>query len=200
LKRLEEARHLIDQRSWGRAIAILQSILDSDDASFVQREKPNTGDTKARVWVRAKREAGDIIGNLPAEGMQVYRNIYGKTAAKLLENATATGNTELMKTVCTRFFHTQAGVAAATQLAYIYLDKDEPAIASLYFERILAKSEPSKLSNETLFKAALSFKRSGLITQAAATWNQLKSRIGPSGLQISGKTWSASELREQFEP
>src|SRR5438132_861996 len=99
----------------------------------------------------------------PAEGLEVYELRYGARAKDKLDDAKQRGDRELLAEVAQRYCHTKAGIEANELLATLSLARGQNFMAALRFERILGMApERTKLSELTIFKAALALLRDGV--------------------------------------
>jgi hypothetical protein len=181
-RRLEVARDDLQKSETRRnAIGALQSILDLKNDVFVGTTAKDTPDSEKRHWVSARAEADRLLGTLPAKGRALYESQYGAAAKKLLADAKNDLTLTRLEEVVERYFHTAAGAEAADLLGRRYLEDNRPLLAALCYERLLGSEHADQLSNLTLFKAALAFRRAagfGFTKRADETWNRLAAKVG----------------------
>ncbi|MGF1581265.1 MAG: PQQ-binding-like beta-propeller repeat protein [Gemmataceae bacterium] len=112
--------------------------------------------------VSVKYEANKLLGALPAEGLAVYDLFSGEKAFRLLRDAKKTGDIDKLATVARRYYHTSSGPEANDLLATYFLDRGQYFMAALRFDKLL-KLPPrrTRITDLTLFKAALAYQRAG---------------------------------------
>src|SRR5438270_9220743 len=117
-----------------------------------------------------------------ADGIEAYEVKYGHEARKLLDQAKKKGDRELLGEVAQRYMHTRAGAEANELLATTFLDRGQFFTAALRFERLLTtKDSRYKVSDLTLFKTALAYRRAGDVKNADRVWKQLAPRLAAAG-------------------
>src|SRR5262249_26053017 len=154
------SRELIQEKEWGQVVRALQALLDSREDSFVQVEKVE-GSKRSMQWVSVKVEANRLLGSIGKEGLQIYETVYGPAAKARLAEAKTRGDATLLAEVATRSLHTDAGAEAVALLGTRFLNRDEPLMAALYFDRLRSRQGLEKLPPWTIYKIALAFYRSG---------------------------------------
>ena len=100
-------------------------------------------------WTSIRFEANRLLGTMPPNGLQVYDLQFGGKARDLLAEARKSpdlrssdelrnqSTVEILADVAQRFLHTKAGSEAAEMLGTFYLDRGQPVMATLCFERLL---------------------------------------------------------------
>ena len=138
---------------------------------------------------------------MPAEGLDLYEQRYGGKALTLLREAKEKGDQHLLEEAAQRYFHTVAGVEANERLATMHLDRSEYFLAALRFGRMLKlPAERHPLSEMTLFKAALSYRRAGDKEKAEVVWKRLDDKLqGKEGLRIGDNVLALNKIRAFFE-
>lgn len=192
------ARDCIKDKAWSDAVTALQTILDSKQDHYVQvREKDASGREVMR-WTSVKFEANKLLGTMPQTGLDLYEQRYGGRARAMLQEAREKGDRELLAEVAQRFQHTEAGLQATDLLATWFLDRGQFFMASLRFEKLLKlPPDRSNLSDLTLFKAALAYRRAGDIDKAQAAWRSLQDKVqGVGGLTINGELVALDRLKQ----
>jgi outer membrane protein assembly factor BamB len=162
-KNIDQAVDAIDGGAWQDACDYLQAILDSKRDVFARIEvtDPTTGAKKGHM-VSVKFQANNLLAAMPVQGLTAYELKFGAQARHLLDQARKTGNREVLAEVATRYRHTKAGMEANDLLATSFLDRGDYFPAALRYERLLGSSPASaKISDLTLFKATLAFRRAG---------------------------------------
>src|SRR5438128_12599243 len=172
------ARDCIKDKAWNDAVTALQAILDNKEDYYVQvRDRDPKGNEVLR-WTSVKYEANNLRGSMADDGLDVYELRFGTKARNLLEDAKSKGDRDLIGEVAQRFLHTQAGIEANDLLATYFLDRGQFFMAALRYEKLLdVKQERTKLSELTLFKAALAYRRAGDVKNSEAVWAKLEPRL-----------------------
>ena len=111
LKKLAEARRLLDEGRVGEAVRNLGAILEEPEDHFLQADK------KSSVRHGLRAEAQRLIGQMPREGRELYELQYGARARQMLDEALAAGDVARIAEVARRFFHTRSGYQATFLLA-----------------------------------------------------------------------------------
>ena len=180
-------RDCIKDQEWSQAVQALQAILEEKKDYYVQvTETDATGKTGVPRWTSAKFEANNLIGSMPANGLATYELAYGGKAKTQLDDAKKNGDRALLADVAQRYCHTKAGVEANEIVATLYLARGEVFTAALRFEKLLQMNqEQAKLSNLTLYKAAIAFRRAGDKQNYDETWKRLEANLqGKPGLKV----------------
>src|SRR5262249_35080940 len=120
----------IKVEDWKTAFEALQELLALPDDVTVVVERKNK-DTReiTRSFVRVREEAGRIIAVLPPKGAEFYRAQVGPDAAAELKSAD--GDPKILARIMQRYLYTDAGAAAAEQLATHLLDRGQYSTAAL---------------------------------------------------------------------
>jgi tetratricopeptide (TPR) repeat protein len=189
-KKLEAAQDYLAIRDWRAAVQVLQEILDREQAVFVE--------TKPGHIVSARAEAERLLGTLPADGLDVYRRHYGPQAAGDLKEAAAANDLAKLAQVSRQFLYTEAGGEATERLGTALVDRGDLVAAARAFERLLQRSDPSRLEPLTLFKAARAFHRAGDEERKARAWKQLEAK-SPKGLRLGDRDLGLKELARELE-
>lgn len=132
LRRLAQAKSLIEQRRFSDAVRMLGAILEGSEDYFFQPDKEGAPEVHRSL----KREVCRLLGSLPPEGRQVYELLYGAHARQLLDEAVHSGQSERLAEVSRRFFHTEAGYEATFLVGLDYLDRGSPLAGALVLERL----------------------------------------------------------------
>ncbi|MBL8795070.1 MAG: PQQ-binding-like beta-propeller repeat protein, partial [Planctomycetia bacterium] len=167
---------------------------------FVEVKRVVNGKTIVRM-VSIKAEANRLLGTMPKEGMEFYEVQFGQTARGRLLQARQAGDKDILAEVAVRFLHTDAGAEATMLLGTHCLNRDEPLIAALYFDRLYRRQGSDKLSPWTLYKIALSAYRSGDKEAGDEVWKTLVKKIErDGGLQLDAKQFiSVGALRAELD-
>lgn len=189
-KTIEVGADLIRDKVWSDAVKVLQKILDEKEDFYVQVRERDPLDIKKEAvrWCSVKFEANNLIGSMEAEGLQTYEQTYGADAKAILDEAKKNGDRELLVEVAQRFCHTKAGIEANEILATLFLARGQVFASALRFEKLLQMpAERTKLSDLTLFKAALAFRQAGDAKNYEDTWERLEKSLDNRPLQIGDK-------------
>ena len=130
LRKLLDARKLLDEERFGEAVRNLGSILAARDDSFYQRDKNSS------ISRSLKAEAQRLMAGLPAEGREAYEMQFGAQAGKLLEEALATGNPQGLAEASRRFFWSRSGQQATFLLGQYFLSRGQPLAGALTLRRL----------------------------------------------------------------
>jgi outer membrane protein assembly factor BamB len=195
------ARDCIKDKAWNDAVTALQAILDNKEDFYVQvRDKDLKGEEVLR-WTSVKYEANNLLGSMADDGIDVYELRFGTKARNMLEDAKAKGDREVLGEVAQRFLHTKAGIEANDQLATYFLDRGQFFMAALRYEKLLdVKQERTKLSDLTLFKAALAYRRAGDVKNSESVWAKLEPRLRDrGGMQMGDDMIAIAKLQQVLE-
>jgi outer membrane protein assembly factor BamB/tetratricopeptide (TPR) repeat protein len=144
----------IDDGKWDTAVDSLQQLLKMEEDVFVRLERKNDAGDKVYVWVSAKQEADRIVAKLPKEGMDWYKEKYGKTAADMLKKAKETGDAGLLAQIMKLYAHTDAGLEAIKLLGDYKFDRGDYNDALLCYTKLIARQGEEKVPVMVLAKAA----------------------------------------------
>ncbi len=159
---LDVAQDYIKSRDWKIAVEQLQKILDRKTDAYVQVKVRDGVANEVTRWVSVKYEANKLLGSLPPPGLAVYDLFSGEKAFRLLRDAKKTGDIDKLAQVARRYYHTSSGPEANDLLATYFLDRGQYFMAALRFNQLL-KLPPrrTRITDLTLFKAALAYQRAG---------------------------------------
>src|SRR5262249_582008 len=129
-----------------------------------------------------------------------YETVYGPAAKARLAEAKTRGDATLLAEVATRYLHTDAGAEAVALLGTRFLNRDEPLMAALYFDRLRSRQGLEKLPPWTIYKIALAFYRSGDKDQGDEIWKELLKKIErDGGLTVGKQQFSLGVLRAELD-
>jgi len=158
----DRCQRLLQQKNYADGLEGLDLLLGQEKDTAL---KPVKGNEKFRSL---KREALNMIGSLPPEGLEAYRLQFGAIADKALKAALASGDPEQLTTIVRRYFHTTAGYQAALLLARHHLDHGRPLAAALLLQSLCDAAPARSLIGPQLQSlAALSWHRAGHTQRAA---------------------------------
>lgn len=196
------AQKCMEDKAWNDAVEALQKILDNKEDYYVKVKSrdPITGEEKERS-ASVKLEANLMIGAMPIQGQNIYEIANGGKARQMLDEAKKKGDLRQLAEVAQRYMHTRAGAEANDLLATSVLDRGQFFDAALRFERLMQMNpERIKLSDLTLFKAALAFRRAGDVRRSEETMKRLELRLkDKGGFQISGQFVALEKLKKALE-
>ncbi len=136
VKRLTRGKQLLVEQNFAEGARLLQAILESDEDAFFFPDQENKS-----VERSLKLEAQTLLGQMPAEGREIYEKQYGPAARRLFEDALRLNDIDGRgRSSPARFFHTQSlgYYEAAYRLAADHLDHERALTAALCFERLRA--------------------------------------------------------------
>jgi outer membrane protein assembly factor BamB/tetratricopeptide (TPR) repeat protein len=159
-ERVEAAADNIKRKNWDRACETLQSLLVRPGDVFVPLKKKDASGREADIYVSVKKEAQEMIGNLPKEGKAFYEATYGERAATMVKAAKKNNDPIQMGIAMSVYLHTKAGAEAAAWLATHMLDRAEFQGAARVYSILIARTgltNQAELKDRTLIKAAIAF-------------------------------------------
>lgn len=146
---LVRARTLIDDGTYELAIEILQSILSRSEVGFATDD--------LRHFHSLRQEVSRTIGQMPPEGMVLYRMLYDPPAEQLYEQAMATGDAGLLSQIAAEYRHTSAGPKALDAMAQRSFDHAQFAQAGRYWATSLELDIPADAVALTLARMAAAY-------------------------------------------
>ena len=180
---LRHAQDLIEKQNYLDACRQLQAILEAPQDGFFHPDPED--DTLHRSL---KSETLRIIGGLPAEGREAYRNSFAPAADALLAEAVRADDMNALADVARLYFHTPAGHEATYRLGLHALDRHEPLAAALYLDRLRKVPEAAARWEPLLsLRAALCWYRTGTPAAAREILVQLAAKHDPATLQLGGQ-------------
>jgi outer membrane protein assembly factor BamB/tetratricopeptide (TPR) repeat protein len=202
------AQEYIKKKDWDVVARSLQYLLEKPEDSFfeLKRRKPDGKEYTARISIRI--EANRLIGDLPPDGLEVYRQKFGARAKQMLEEGIEKNDPKILSLVAMRYRHTEAGVKAIHRLADYFLDRGNYQSACGQFQELIdlldhEKPEVKKeVAPKVYFKAALAFKRLGNVKDAQTAerlWKQVEETVGEKGLTFNKQTFTLQQLRAEFD-
>jgi outer membrane protein assembly factor BamB/tetratricopeptide (TPR) repeat protein len=201
-KVINVGRDCIKDKEWNQAVEALQTVLDEKKDYYVQiLDTDAFGKETTPRWTSVKFEANNLIGSMDLEGLDVYEQKHGGDAKIILDEAKSKGDRDLLAEVAHRYCHTIAGIEANEIEATLYLARGQVFASALRFEKLLQmKPERTKLSDMTLYKAALAFHRAGDKKNHDATWERLRPHLeSKGGLKIGEDMVPMAKLAEVFK-
>ena len=171
-KYLRLAASQIAEGEFEEATKALQYLLELPDESLVQLADGR--------WGSLRHEAIRMIGQLPKEDYQAYRLQHGAAANQMLVEADASGEAGKYALVANRYFHTEAGLTAASRMARIHFDRGEFGVAARWIRRLSNTNATVASNPKWQLKAALTFRLAGDDDAA----NNLLKQLTPDGPRI----------------
>jgi outer membrane protein assembly factor BamB len=192
-----------ENEKWDRICEAAQRVLDIKSDSFFEIEEEGDGEKK-KSRVSVKVHANNLIGAFKPAGRQFYQLTYGPIAKQLLDEAIKDNyDRGKLADISQRYFHTTAGAEATLLLAGLYLDRGQYLEAAYAYERYLKRPDGATTATpRTLFKASVAFKRAADPANAAKAkkyWDEFAKVIPRDGLAFGSRTYSAEDLKAEFE-
>ena len=192
IRRLANARYLVEQQRYVEAARLLGSLLlDPDDAGgpeedyFFQPDRKNS----PQLHRSLKSEALLLIGSMPRAGRAAYELEFGHRARRLLDEALSEGNPAKLAKVSRCFFHTEAGYEATMLLGLYHLDQGRPLAAALTLRHLRDDASNVDRFEPTLSLAmATGWLQTGVPDQAEEALQELKTRQPDISTTLAGKT------------
>jgi len=122
-------------------------------------------------------------------GMQLlggvfFQHLGSRPVSERLREAIEKADPTILAEVSQRFLHTKAGLDATDLLGTYHLDRGQYLMATLCYERLLARPDADKLSPKVLFKAALAYRRSGNVPASDKMYARLSERVGRGDMSL----------------
>ncbi len=164
------AKDYVQKKDWDTVAHSLQYLLEKPEDSFfeVKRRQPDGKEYSTRISIRI--EANRLIGELPKDGLEVYRQKYGQKAMQMLQEGIDKNDPNTISMVALRYRHTEAGVKAIHLLGNYFLDRGNYQMASGKFQELLELLDHEKpdvkkeIAPKVFFKAALAYQRASATT------------------------------------
>jgi outer membrane protein assembly factor BamB/tetratricopeptide (TPR) repeat protein len=202
---IEAAKDYINKKDWDVVARSLQYLLEKPEDSFIEIKKKNVDGKEYSTRISIRIEANRLIGELPADGLEVYRQKYGQTAKGMLEEGLRDNDPYKLSLVAMRYRHTEAGVKAVQTLANYFLDRGNYQSAAGRFLELLELFETEKpevkkeIGPKTLFKAALAFKRFGDAKNAERFWKEFVALNGDKPIAFGKTSYSVAQLKLEYD-
>jgi outer membrane protein assembly factor BamB/tetratricopeptide (TPR) repeat protein len=192
--KLGAGRDYIKDQDWERAFAALQGLLELREDQYVEMTVEAPDGKSRKQWSSVRTEANKLIGSMPAQGLEYYKQTYGGKAKADLADAVALSDPDRLASVMLRYFYTDAGAEATNLLGTFMLDRGQSISAAQCFEKLLKRDGPEKLPPLILFKAYLAFHRAGDKEKEDQVWKQLETRA-PDGVKLGGQSVALGEMK-----
>ncbi len=128
---IKDAEKMIARKDYADAIEILQILLDRPGQCFAPTEDP-------RCFITLTARVNEVIGQLPPEGMKLYRRLYDIKAGRMFRAASERFDESALRDIACRYFHTSFGGKALNLLGGIMFDRGEFSQAARCWQRILS--------------------------------------------------------------
>ncbi len=129
---LDRAREMIESKDYAGAIEILQALLNRSEQCFV----PADDDT--RLFVSLASKSNEVIGQLPPDGLRLYRGLYDPRAKRMFGVAIEQFDELGLRDVIRRYFHTSYGDDALGMLGAILFDRGEFSQAARCWRKVVS--------------------------------------------------------------
>jgi outer membrane protein assembly factor BamB len=197
---MQKGQELIEEKEWNKAVEALQYLLNTPEDGFVQITREGPGKAPITLWVSIRSEANRLLGTMAGEGLKVYEDMYGREAGNRLTEARERNDIQLLADVAQRYLHTKAGAKAAELLGTRSLERDEPMMAALYFERLITGPRGAELETPVLVKAALASYRAGDKASGDEAWKLISTRAKrDGGVKIGEDMLPAEQVRAELD-
>ena len=162
---IESAKESNQPADWQNAMDTLAHLLGSAEAK-PEEASPRTASFSVirqenGEWTPAADIANDLLAELPAEYLNLYRANYGGRAQQLLDEAVQQGDAEAIGQIAFRYFHTQAGQDALNYVGMYHADRGELGLAARWFARLLKSNSEITQNPRWQLKAAIVLKAVG---------------------------------------
>ncbi|HLW65198.1 MAG TPA: PQQ-binding-like beta-propeller repeat protein, partial [Gemmataceae bacterium] len=201
---IEAVNDYIGKKDWDVVARSLQYLLEKPEDSFFEvKRKKDDKEYTTRISIRV--EANRLVGSLPPDGLETYRQKFGQAAKRMLQEGIDKNDPYVLSKVATQYLHTDSGLAALNLLGNYFLDRGNYQAASGRFRQMLdlMKDEKPEKKKEVepkiMFKAALAFKRFGDSNMAEDIWKQLAELVKDKGLTIGKQTFTLEQLRAELD-
>jgi outer membrane protein assembly factor BamB len=197
---MQKGQELIEEKEWNKAVEALQYLLNTPEDGFVQITREAPGRAPITLWVSIRSEANRLIGTMPGDGLKVYEEMYGREAANRLADARDHNDVQMLADVAQRYLHTKAGNKAAELLGTRSLERDEPLMAALYFERLINGPRGAELETPVLVKAALASYRAGDKAGGDEAWKLVATRAKrDGGVKLGDELVPVEQVRAELD-
>ena len=176
---LSRARRLAKQGDHRGAIEILHALTVRFDDCFVSVGR--------RRHVGLGAAANDLIAQMGAEGLKVYRAAYDGRARTLYEKAVRTAQPELLRQVAYRYRHSSYGARAIYVWAAIDFDQGRFAQAARRWRQVLPQPPQGVSKPLVLLRIASACHLAGQGAEARAAAATLKQRFGDATGLLAGR-------------
>ena len=129
---VDKAKTLIKAKDYATAIELLSALTDRADTTGVVEVAAQ------RRYVSIRIQVHELIGQMPPEGLKLYRQLFDPGAAELYRRGVADGNTSLLRRIVARRLHSSFGAKALETLGAIHFDRGRFVEAARYWTQVLS--------------------------------------------------------------
>ncbi|MFO0916734.1 MAG: PQQ-binding-like beta-propeller repeat protein [Planctomycetaceae bacterium] len=178
LESLNRAEEALQQGRHHDAFSLLRRLLDQPDDYFIDQSMRQT----------LKSQIQEMIGRFTPEQQAAYELLEGSVARKLLEQALATGDQDLLAEVMRRFPGTAAAGNAGATIALHRLDRGDVRQAASLLGELRRNTPPEKgLDPELGFREAIARQLIGDTRAAAELLFEIRSQSSPARIRLAGQ-------------
>lgn len=178
---LRKARELIGKKEYAQAIEILVALLGRSDQPFVPTSDP-------RLYVSLGSRTSDVIGQLPPDGLKLYRRLYDPAAERIYSAAAKSMDTSALRKLIRRHRHTSHGEQALNLLGAIHFDRGEFSQAANRWRDILRTGRDEKIDPAVLLaKIAIAHHYGGEARRAEAVLAELAEKHPETEAVLGGR-------------
>ena len=187
--RLRSAREELNAGRLIPGLTLLQGILDREDDLFVRIE--NESAPHGAHWY-----ASQILDSLSTAGRNIYENLYGAEARRLL-GKNKSPDPRHLENLVRRFYHTQAGFEAGCRLAAYWSDRGQDELALCWWRRAMRDSAATeRLTAAHRLQAAVTERRVGSLSNSPSLF--FPNSANPQ-IVIAGRPLSVAAARHVVE-
>jgi outer membrane protein assembly factor BamB len=178
---VKKASELMAKADYVGAIDILQALLNRPEQCFVPTEDP-------RRYVPLAAQVNQVIGQMPPEGLQLYRRQFDPQAERLFRAAEQAQDEGELRDLVRRFFHSSYGEQALNRLGAMLFDRGEFSQAALCWRDILRNCRESRLDRSTLLaKIAVGHHFAGERARAEEAAGEVRQQYPSAKAVLGGK-------------
>ena len=178
---LRKARELIGKKEYAQAIEILVALLGRSDQPFVPTSDP-------RLYVSLGSRTSDVIGQLPPDGLKLYRRLFDPMAERLYRGAAKSMDTAALRKLIRQYRHTSHGEQALNLLGAIHFDRREFSQAANRWRDILRTGRDEKTDPAVLLaKIAIAHHYGGEARRAEAALAELAEKHPEAEAVLGGR-------------
>jgi outer membrane protein assembly factor BamB len=182
--KFREVRRFVEKNELTTALGHLQAILDAKSDGFYA-DRDDRGAVRRSLKFSAER----LLSSIVQRDRELYERLYGAPAKHLLDKSIAAGDLGGLQHVSRRYFYTRAGQDATYRLAAHYLDRDEPLMAAICFQRLRnVRQVDSRRRTMMALQLAVSQVRAKMPQAARATLDELRVEGKLDGFQVGDRT------------
>jgi outer membrane protein assembly factor BamB len=184
---LNKAKEFIEKQDYSQAIDILQALLGRSDQCFVPTDDPHR-------FVSLASRVVEVIGDMPPDGLALYRRLYDAQAAQLLKNAAVSMDLQALRELTGRYFYTSSGPAAMNLLAGVLFDRGQFAQAGRCWRELYDHGGEAYAAGGVLARVAVCFHFAGEDDQARKVLDLLTQKHSGEEAMLGGRRQNALEF------